>query len=138
MARSPLSVLVVEDEPLVRIVVVEELELQGFAVAEADSATAARRLLADGRGEMAAAVIDVGLPDARGDEFAREIRKQWPRIPIILVSGYDEATLRQRFTDFDRVAFLSKPYLAHDLVDLLARFGIRPSIPTASSAPTAP
>jgi CheY-like chemotaxis protein len=136
MARSPLSVLVVEDEPLVRIVVVEELESLGFAVTEADSARAARRVVEGGRA-LTAAVVDVGLPDARGDELAREIRGLWPATAIVLVSGYDEDTLRQRFTDFDRIAFLSKPYLASDLVAVLRRFGIQATVPTASSAPPA-
>jgi len=132
VAHSPLSVLVVEDEPLVRIVVVEELELLGFVVAEADSASGARRIFERGR-EMSAAVIDVGLPDARGDELAREIRTHWPHAAIVLVSGYDEETLRQLLTGYDRIGFLSKPYMASDLVAVLGRFGIHATVPTASS-----
>lgn len=134
MVRSPLSVLVVEDEPLVRIVVVEELESLGFVVAEADSARAARHVVQGSRA-LTAAIIDVGLPDARGDELAREIRGLWPTTAIVLVSGYDEDSLRERFTDFDRIAFLSKPYLAGDLVAVLRRFGIQATVPTAPSAP---
>jgi CheY-like chemotaxis protein len=134
VARSPLSVLVVEDEPLVRIVVVEELELLGFAVLEADTAASARQIVEASDGELAAAVIDVGLPDARGDDLAKELRKRLPGTAFILVSGYDEETLRERFTDFDRIGFLSKPYMASDLINLLGRFGIKAAAPTASSA----
>lgn len=125
MARTSASILVVEDEPLVRMVVVEELALVAFAVTEVDSGAAALKV-AQSAPEMAAAVIDVGLPDARGDEVAKQIRQHWPNAVIVLVSGYDEDFLREHMVGYERVAYLSKPYLASDLIDLLGRFDVRP------------
>ncbi len=126
---SPLSLsgkprlLVVEDEALVRIVVVEELELLGFAVVEADSVRAALAAL-DGGQAFNAAIVDVGLPDGRGDDLALKLRARLPSVPIVMCSGYDEDVLRKRFVGETGMAFLRKPYFTEDLIRALGQFGV--------------
>ncbi len=115
--------LVVEDEALVRIVVAEELEMLGFAVTEADCVRAA--LAALDRGEaFGACIVDVGLPDGRGDDLALKMRARLPRVPIVMVSGYDEDMLRKRFVGDTAMAFLRKPYFTEDLIRALGQFGL--------------
>jgi CheY-like chemotaxis protein len=119
------GLLVVEDEALVRIVVVEELELLGFSVTEADTARGAMAALDAGDGSFVAAIIDVGLPDGRGDDLAAKVRQRLPRLPIVIVSGYDDDVLRQRFGGDAAMAFLRKPYFTDELVRVLDRFGLK-------------
>ncbi|MBM3508213.1 MAG: response regulator [Alphaproteobacteria bacterium] len=107
-----------------RIVVVEELELLGFAVTEADSVRAALAAVDAAKG-LGAAIIDVGLPDGRGDDLAAKVRQRLPRLPIVMVSGYDDHVLRGRFAGDGAMAFLRKPYLTEDLARLLAAFGLK-------------
>jgi PAS domain S-box-containing protein len=108
-------ILLVEDEVLVRMVAAEHLEEFGFVVETAASATEAMNALKRLDGDLAAAIVDVGLPDRRGDILVSEARAIYPSLPILIASGYSEDVLRERFKGDSRVAFLSKPYVAEDL-----------------------
>lgn len=63
----------------------------------------------------ALAVVDVGLPDMRGDELANRLRALAPDLPIVMASGYDEAELRAQFSHDPRIAVVAKPYTEEDL-----------------------
>lgn len=115
--------LVVEDEALVRMVIVEELEMLGFAVTEADSVRSALAAM-DGGQALSACIVDVGLPDGRGDDLAVKMRARLPHVPIVIVSGYDEDVLRKRFVGDTAMAFLRKPYFPEDLIRALGQFGL--------------
>lgn len=48
---------------------------------------------------VAAAIIDMGLPDSNGDHVARELRARYPRLPILICTGYDTAALETATKD---------------------------------------
>ncbi len=106
--------LLVEDEALVAMFAEEVLSSLGFEPTIARNGAEARDHWA--RFEPDLAVIDVGLPDVRGDALARELRAQRPNLPILMASGYDVADLRNAFKGDDRTGFLPKPYTEDDLV----------------------
>ncbi len=62
------------------------------------------------------AVIDVGLPDVRGDDLAKELRALAPQLSILMASGYDVGDLRSRFSEDAHMGFLPKPFTEDDLV----------------------
>ena len=110
---ASLNVLVVEDEALVAMIAEEALSSLGF---EPRSARSAGEALA--QFEMRApslAVIDVGLPDLRGDELAERLRALAPDLPIVVASGYDEAELKARFSHDPKIQVVAKPYTEDDL-----------------------
>lgn len=76
------------------------------------------------KGDVSAAIIDVGLPDRKGDILVSEIRAHYPSLPIVIASGYEGETLRARFRGDDRIAFLSKPYIEEQLRAVLASLHI--------------
>ncbi len=119
-------VLLVEDEPLIRMIAVEFLEADGYIVEEAETAGQALEMLKKIDG-YDAAIIDIGLPDLPGDQLANAVRKLDGDLPIVIASGYDELTLRDRLTGVDRVGFVSKPYHNGQLTDILTRMGVRAS-----------
>jgi len=120
-ARSrPARVLLVEDEALVRMLATEYLEEAGYRVEPAASVTDAMGKVRLMQGEIDAAVIDVGLPDRKGDVLVGELRALYPTLPVVIASGYEEAHLRQRFKADRRIAFLNKPYTQAQLLDSLA------------------
>ena len=123
---GPPCLLLVEDEPLVRMVVAEALDELGFKVEEAASATEAINKMRLLQGRVDAAVVDVGLPDRKGDALAAELRAMDAALPIVIASGYDGDSLRDRFAADPLVAFLDKPYEAHQLAAVLARFDVKP------------
>jgi CheY-like chemotaxis protein len=86
-----LSILVIDDEPAVRETLAEMLELMGHRVVLADSGQSALQLL--GANECELVFTDLAMPDMDGWETSREIRKRWPEMNVVLVTGYGSGTL---------------------------------------------
>ncbi len=112
------KVLLVEDEALVAMVADENLRIMGFDPIVASTAGEALDAFAQG-GPLSLAIIDVGLPDMRGDVLARRLRDTAPSLPILLASGYDSAELRSAFANDSFVRVLAKPYSERQLRDVL-------------------
>lgn len=113
--EGSMRVLLVEDEPLIRMSAVDHLEEFGFTVETAGSAGEAQAVLENLSGAVAAAIVDIGLPDRPGDALVRDIRAQYPDLPIVIASGHGEAALHETFKDVERIAILSKPYFSDRL-----------------------
>jgi CheY-like chemotaxis protein len=113
-------VLVVEDDMLIQMVVVDLLEDLGFAVDPTGSAREAMAKLTRLKGNLAAAVIDLGLPDRRGDVLVAEIRVVYPLLPIVLASGYGEEAFPAHLKQDEKIGFLAKPYTSEQLAGALA------------------
>ena len=112
-------VLVVEDDPAVRMLVREVLEeLRYQAVEFADPLEATAYL---GSGEHIDLMIsDVGLPGMNGRELAETARTHYPDLPILFITGYAEnAAMRSSFLSAN-MAMVSKPF---SLEDLAAKVG---------------
>ena len=105
--------LLVEDEPLVAMIAEEALAALGFEPRSARNAAEALQQVEGFRPTLA--VIDVGLPDMRGDELTRRLRALDSSLSVIVASGYDEAELAAQFDDDDKVTILPKPYTEDDL-----------------------
>ncbi len=117
-------VLLVEDEALVRMVAAEMLAALGFDVEEASNAGAAMIAMARPDLDVCAAIIDLGLPDRRGDALAHEMRALYPDLPLVIASGYAEASMRGRIGRDAGIAFVEKPYQSKDIEKALATLGV--------------
>ena len=85
------TALLVDDEPLVRASTADMLSDIGFAVVEASSAEEAMVLLDRGL-QPNIVVTDHLMPGRSGSELAAEVQGRWPRLPVLLISGYADAT----------------------------------------------
>jgi PAS domain S-box-containing protein len=121
---EPTRVLVVEDEVLLQMLTAEILEEAGFKVEIAGSATEAMNKLRLVSGGIDVAIVDVGLPDRKGDALVIELRTVYPSLPIVLATGYEEAGLRERFKGLSLIAFLNKPYTLDQIRDAFRKVGI--------------
>ena len=124
---SLVRILVVEDEPLIRMFVVDTLEDAGFHVEEAGSAAEALAKVVSESPLFAAVIVDVGLPDRPGDLLAAELRTSWAELPIIIASGHDRTALVSRFKDDGHIGVLGKPYNSCMLIDALRQMGVNAS-----------
>lgn len=87
-AGSRRAVLVVEDDPLVRLVAVEFLLSEGYSVLQADTARAAIDSLMDHRVDLV--FSDIQMPGRMdGNELAEWIRANFPNLPVLLTSGVE-------------------------------------------------
>jgi CheY-like chemotaxis protein len=82
-------ILVVEDDDIVRMLIVDVLEELEFKVLEADGCEQALEWL-QGEQVIDLMMTDVGLPNMNGQELAHEARKLRPALPILFASGYAE------------------------------------------------
>ncbi len=107
--RRAQQILVVEDEPLIRLMAVDMLNILGFGVLEAGSGAEALAVAAEYSYGIDALMIDLGLPDQRGEDVVRQVAFGRPGLPVIITSGAD-ASAGRALDGFGVVAFLEKPY----------------------------
>lgn len=110
---SPPVVLVVEDEPILRMMAVDMVEDAGFAVVEAMDAGEAIAIL-ERRTDIRIVFTDIDMPRGLdGIRLAALIRDRWPPIEIILTSGKSAPSADQMPT---RGVFFSKPFRVEQVV----------------------
>ncbi|WP_323801333.1 response regulator [Parasphingorhabdus sp.] len=105
-------ILLVEDEDMVRAVAERALTRQGYTVVTASEGEEALGLLAeqaDSEQQFDMIVSDVVMPNMDGPTMAKHVRKNYPDLPILFMSGYAEEQLRKSI-DLDKVNFLPKPF----------------------------
>lgn len=124
---AEVRILVVEDEFLLQVFLVDGLAEFGLQAETAGSFKEALAKLQSSSEELAAAVVDLGLPDRPGDELIPAIRALRSTLPIVLTTGYAKDDVRQRFANDAYLEILTKPFNSNDLVNALRRFGIRSS-----------
>ncbi|WP_442107698.1 response regulator [Pseudomonas sp. NUPR-001] len=84
--------LVVEDDAIVRMLIIDVLETLGYAVIEAEDGAAALKILNDPGQPLALMMTDIGLPDMNGRALAAKAREARPLLPVLFASGYAENT----------------------------------------------
>ncbi|TWS94441.1 response regulator [Reyranella sp. CPCC 100927] len=118
-------ILVVEDEALIQMLVVENLDELGLGAEAVASATEALNKLRLTQGGFDGVIVDVGLPDRRGDELVAELRVLYPSLPVLIATGSDSQQLRVRFSGDRLIAVLGKPYALEELRSALLAVGVR-------------
>jgi two-component system cell cycle sensor histidine kinase/response regulator CckA len=109
------TVLLVEDEAMVRAVAERALARQGYSVVTAANGEEALELLEAGT-KVDLLVSDVVMPSMDGPTLVRHARERYPDLPILFMSGYAEEQLRKSI-DLPRVAFLPKPFSVQQLAE---------------------
>jgi CheY-like chemotaxis protein len=100
------TILLVEDEQLMRQVMRESLELGGYRVLEAANGQEALEALSRSREPVDVLVTDLVMPVMGGTELMRQVRRRQPGVPVVLVSGWP---ISNRESIDDRTRFLQKP-----------------------------
>ena len=115
MNDSARCILVVEDEPLVRFDAVDLIEDAGFTVFDAGNAAEAVSLLEQHHIDVL--FTDIDMPgEMDGLDLARSVRKRWPEVAIIIVSGHTKLA-RSDVPGYGQ--FFSKPYMRSAILKAL-------------------
>jgi two-component system cell cycle sensor histidine kinase/response regulator CckA len=109
LTRGTETVLVVDDEPSIRKLLVETLRPLGYKVLDAPSGEDAVKVSDAYQGDIHLLVTDVIMPGVNGVQLAEALQQRRPLIKVIFVSGYtDEAIIPQDVLD-KKMVFLQKP-----------------------------
>jgi CheY-like chemotaxis protein len=103
-------ILVVEDEVLIRMLAVDMLLDLGREADEAGTAAEALELLRAPGADYALVLLDLGLPDRRGDDLVRDIRQSHAALPLVVASGEDQTDVAARLKGYEPICFLGKPF----------------------------
>ncbi len=111
---APPVVLVVDDEPLVRMTAADELDEAGFQILEAANAEEALGVLEERANEVQVLFTDVNMPGSMGGvALAVQVHQRWPHVLLLISSGY--AQLHPAEIP-DHGHFVPKPYIGATLV----------------------
>jgi two-component system, response regulator PdtaR len=113
MGQAKPTILVVEDEALLRMIAADTLEENGFDVVEAANADAALKVL-ETRDDVRLLFTDVRMPGScDGMDLARKVHARWPHILLVITSGHARPAQAEIP---DHGHFIAKPYRANELI----------------------
>jgi CheY-like chemotaxis protein len=113
------TILVVEDDPDVRDLVVKLLSDLGCVTVEAQDGPSAMAIM-DERSDIDVLFTDVVLPgDMSGPDIAREARRHHPDLKVVLTSGYPDRGTDDPASDDEKTLFIRKPYRKSELAEIL-------------------
>ncbi len=115
MNGTPITVLVIDDEPPIRKLLRTGLSTQGYGVIEASNGKAALEQLAE---HPALIILDLGLPDIQGHELLRRIRERDDSVPVVVLSSRGDEAGKVQALDLGADDFVTKPF---GMEELLAR-----------------
>ena len=116
----PATILLVEDEPAVRMITREALELGGYRVMEADGPLAAMVIVSELSTAIDLMLTDVIMPGMNGAELARRVRERRPGLVTLFMTGYAESEALRLATLEVKHKHIQKPFTVSNL---LARVG---------------
>ena len=118
MSNTQATILLVDDEELLRAGVQEMLELEGYAVVTAPNGQQALACMAEQAIDLV--ITDLVMPKMDGVDFVEQLRQIWPDVPVIVVSGSTRNIMQRYGIESIQVpgadASLSKPFKGVDLM----------------------
>jgi CheY-like chemotaxis protein len=131
------TVLLVEDEPAVRLITARGLQEYGYGVVEASGGHQALEVLERSDGPINLLITDVILAGMDGPELARRAAELAPELPVLFISGYTDDEIVRRGLLQEGQPFLQKPFtpeaLASQVTELLKRDKDSPSARTSAA-----
>ncbi|MFD1364471.1 response regulator [Actinoplanes sichuanensis] len=118
VARRPV-ILVVEDDPDIREMIAQMLQMRDFDVFTAGTAVDALMVFRSRPGAIDVLLTDVQLPGVSGRELARAVESSRSRIPVVYISGVPQSSLISRGLLRPADLFLAKPYNSDTLISVL-------------------
>ncbi len=114
---KPGTILVIDDELIVRRLAQHILEYNGYRVLVAEEGQSGVDLYEKNIDTIECVVLDATMPAMSGEETFRALQSIRANVPIILSSGFSEKEVQRRFGSLGAAGFIQKPYRASDLLE---------------------
>lgn len=129
------TVLVIDEEEMVRTMARLTLEHLGYAVEDAANGREALDMLAARPGDFTAVLLDLAAPDASPEDLVKRMRAIRPDLPVVVSSSYGEAETLGSMGDTAICGFLQKPYTATALARKVTHAVRLKGLPQGSAEP---
>jgi two-component system cell cycle sensor histidine kinase/response regulator CckA len=115
------SILLVEDEDMLRGLIRELLEIKGYSVIEASQGVEALELMRSGGRTIDLVLTDVVMPHMSGSELVEQLKEVQPGLKVVFMSGYTGANNAaiHKTLGMPGVAFLQKPFRLNALIGVV-------------------
>lgn len=110
------TILVVEDEDIVRKVICEVTEDEGYKVLEAQNGAEALQIILEKGTEISLIITDIVMPKMSGQKLGEYVSTTYPKIKMLYISGYMEDDVLHKIIS-DEVFFLQKPFTPDKLIE---------------------
>jgi two-component system cell cycle sensor histidine kinase/response regulator CckA len=110
------TILVVDDEPMVRSTAQRALQAAGYTVYLAPNGVSALDFLATHPGGVDIVLTDIVMPHVNGRELSEWIAQRHPGLPVLFMSGYSGEDIQRRGVAPEHVPFIQKPFTASTLL----------------------
>jgi DNA-binding response OmpR family regulator len=107
--QPPATILLVEDDPMIRTLVAKTLEQQGYTVLSADDGWQAVQVARKHDGRIDLLLTDVVMPELGGAELALAVGELYPEIKVLFMSGYSRSQVADEGVP-PGAALLEKPF----------------------------
>ena len=117
-ARPPgeTTILVVDDDAMMRTLVGRTLRSEGFQVWTASGALEARQVLTRIPDQLDLILTDVAMPGGMGPQLVAEVRQAYPRVRLLYMSSYSRKDLLGHGIDLETEDLLAKPFMPAELI----------------------
>lgn len=115
------TILIVEDEEILCILLEEVLTSKGYNVIKATDGSEALNIYKNRRADIDAVIMDMGLPKLSGQALFLHIKHLQPNEKIILASGYLEEELKNNLFELGAKAYLQKPYKPNEILQAVQK-----------------
>lgn len=111
------SILIVDDNPNMSSLLSEMLEVFDMESVQADDGLDALSKLEEGSFSMV--ITDLRMPNMSGLELIQQVKAKYPKLPVVLISGYSVSEIGVDDSESQPDGFLAKPFLMSDVEKLL-------------------
>ncbi len=111
------KILIVDDDPIVLTSCKRVLEAEGFEVCMVPSADKALEVMKNKTFDIL--LIDVKMPERDGMYLMRAVKKQWPEVPIVVMSGYPTPETIAEGLKLGAEEFIAKPFTPDELLKIV-------------------
>jgi CheY-like chemotaxis protein len=116
---TQVSVLVAEDDKLIRTIFAEIVKAEGFAVVETENGQSALDLVASQKIDMI--ISDMKMPVMNGFDLLVAVKKTYPEIPVTVITGFNSEYLEADALAAGADAYITKPFKVTDISETLQK-----------------
>lgn len=117
--KEEIRILVVDDEAIMRNLLLKILEQEGYQVSLASSYSEALERLTTNKFELV--LSDVKMPENNGFELLKRIKQEWPHIAVIMMTGYGDAYTVKEALMLGADEYITKPFKSHEISLIVER-----------------